>query len=82
MQTFYGKLDDPNYIYIAAKALQDACTAAGFDYRKLIDDLVADGFFIPSDTIEKGHKTPNPFVQKKLGKVNTRCYRIERSIAD
>ena len=82
MQAFYGKLDDPSYIYIVAKFLQDACIAAGFDYRKLVDDLVADGFFAPADTVEKGNKSKLATVQKKIGKANTRCYRIKRSIFD
>ena len=82
MQIFYGKLDDPNYIYVAAKALQDACNVAGFDYRKLVDDLVADGFFTPADSVEKGNKSMLATVNKKLGKVSTRCYRIKRSIFD
>ena len=82
MQIFYGKLDDSGYIYIAAKALQDACNIAGFDYRKLVDDLVADGFFTPADTVEKGNKSMLATVNKKLGKVSTRCYRIKRSIFD
>ena len=81
MQAFFGKLDT-DYIYIAAKALQDACNADKFDYKKLVDDLIADGFFTPADTIAKERKAPYPFVQKKLGKVNTRCYRIKRSIFD
>ena len=82
MQAFYGKLDDPEYIYIVAKFLQDACIAEGFDYRKLVDDLVADGFFAPADTVEKGNKSKLATVQKKIGKANTRCYRIKRSIFD
>ena len=82
MLMFYGKLDDSNYIYIAAKALQDACAVAGFDYRKLVDDLVADAFFTPADSIEKGNKSMLATVNKKLGKVSTRCYRIKRSIFD
>lgn len=81
MLAFFGKLDT-DYIYIAAKALQDACNADKFDYKKLVDDLIADGFFTPADTIAKERKAPYPFVQKKLGKVNTRCYRIKRSIFD
>ena len=81
MQAFFGKLD-PDFIYIAAKALQDACNADKFDYKKLVDDLIADGFFSPADTIAKERKAPYPFIQKKLGKINTRCYRIKRFIFD
>jgi hypothetical protein len=83
MQTICGKLDDRgDYNYIAAKFLQDTCSADGFDYKKLVDDLIAEGFFIPADTIEKGRKKPLATVKKLLGKVNTRCYRIRRSSFD
>jgi uncharacterized protein (DUF927 family) len=82
MQAFFGKLDEPDYIYITAKALQDACNADKFDYKKLVDDSIADGFFIPSDKIKKGRKTPPATVQKKIGKVNVECYRIPRTAFD
>ena len=81
MQAFFGKLDT-DYIYIATKALQDACNTDKFDYKKLVDDLIAEGFFTPADTTAKERKAPYPFVQKKLGKVNTRCYRIRRATFD
>ena len=82
MQAFYGKLDDPDYIYIATKVVQDACNTEGFNYHKLVDDLIADGFFMPADTIEKGRRTPLATVKKRLGKVSTRCFRIKRDIFD
>ena len=82
MQAFYGKLDDPDFIYIAAKVVQDACNADGFNYHKLVDDLIADGFFTPADAIEKGRRTPLATVKKRLGKVSTRCFRIKRDIFD
>ena len=74
--------DEPDYTYITAKALQDACNADKFDYKKLVDDLIADGFFIPSDKIKKGRKTPPATVQKKIGKVNVECYRIPSTAFD
>ncbi|MBR4903225.1 MAG: DUF927 domain-containing protein [Selenomonadaceae bacterium] len=77
MQTICGKLkDNDGYTYIAAKFLQDECERNGFDYHKLVSDLVAADFFIPADTIETGKKSTLTTVQKKIGKVNTRCYRI------
>lgn len=82
MQAIYGKLDDKEYIYIVAKALQEVCAIDGFNYHKLVDDLVAIGFFTPADTIEKGRKTPLATVKKRLGKVNSRCYRIKHSVFD
>lgn len=80
MQTICGKLDDPKFIYITVLALKEACAKEGFDYKKLVADLIADGFFVPNDKTEKGHKTPLGFVQKKIGKVNTNCYRISHRV--
>ena len=82
MQTICGKLDDREYVYISAKFLQDECNRDGYDYRKLVSDLVADGFFTPADAIEKGNKSTLYTVQKKIGKANTRCYRIKKAIFD
>ena len=77
MQTISGKLNDNDgYTYISAKFLQDECSRDGRDYHKLADDLVAIGFFVPADTIEKGRKKKRDTVNKKLGKTSTRCYRI------
>jgi len=77
MQAIWGKLNDNDgYTYFSAKALQDECNHSGYNYHKLIDDLVADGFFVPADTTEKGRKKPLATVNKKLGKASTRCYRI------
>ena len=82
MQSICGKLDDREYVYISAKFLQDECNRDGRDYRKLVDDLVATGFFKPADTLEKGRKAPLATVNKKLGKVSTRCYRTPRTAFD
>ncbi len=82
MQTICGKLDDREYVYIAAKFLQDECNRDGRDYRKLVDDLVATGFFTPADTVERGNKSALATVNKKLGKASTRCYRIKRELFD
>lgn len=77
MQAFYGTLkDEDGFTYVSAKALKDACKTEGFDYRKLVADLVADGFFKPADNVVKGHKTPLATVQKKIGAINMRCHRI------
>ncbi|MBQ3442916.1 MAG: DUF927 domain-containing protein [Selenomonadaceae bacterium] len=77
MLTICGKLNDNDgYTYIAAKFLQDECNRNGFDYHKLVSDLIEDGFFIPADTTEKGRKNPLSTVNKKLGKACTRCYKL------
>ena len=81
MQMIYGKLDT-DFIYITVAALKKACTDEGFDYRKLVSDLVDDGFFVPSDKVKKGYRKPLTTVQKKIGKANTDCYRIKRPVFD
>lgn len=68
--------DDDGYTYITAKFLQDECDRNGFDYKKLVKDLIADRFFIKSDKIPKGGRKPLDTVQKWLAKSNDRCYRI------
>lgn len=83
IQMFYGKLkDDDGFTYIAVKALKDACAIEGFDFRKLVADLVADGFFKPDEKIKKNHKTPLTTVQKKIGKLNFSCFRIPKEKYD
>ena len=76
----YGKLDGVDYVFITVKALQDACKSEGFDYRKLVDDLVNEGFFVPADTVEKGRKAPRPCVKQRLGQMaGVWCYRIRKA---
>ena len=80
MQMISGKLNDPDgHHYITVFALKEACKKEGFDYRKLVADLVEIGFFVPSDKVKRNYKKPLAFVQKKIGKVNTNCYRISIS---
>ena len=84
----YGKLkeksdfDNVGFTYITVQALKDACDAKGFDYRKVVADLIADGFFMPSTTIRKGCKKPTNTCQKKLGEINATCYRIPNQLLD
>lgn len=83
MKEIFGKLrDDDGFTYITVQFLKDACRNEGFDYRKLVSDLVADGFFVPSTKIKKGCKKPLDTVQKKIGETNATCYRIPQSAFD
>ena len=81
MQMIYGKFAE-DYIYITVVALKKACADEGFNYRKLVSDLVEDGFFVPSETIKRGYRKPLATVQKKIGKANADCYRIKRAAFD
>ena len=81
MQSISGRLDSPDYIYITAMALKQACADAGFDYKKVVTDLVADGFFKPADKIEKGRRTPKNTVPQRVGSGSAPtvpCYRIRK----
>lgn len=69
MTVYYGRLDDPNFIYVTVKSLKDACTRAGFDYRKLRDDLASAEFF---DTVNG-----KSYVKCRVGKVPAWCHRIK-----
>ncbi|MBR0261237.1 MAG: hypothetical protein IJQ85_05530, partial [Selenomonadaceae bacterium] len=83
MKAIAGKLNTGDgFIYITVLFLKEACKHEGFDYRKLVSDLVADGFFIPSNRIKKGCKKPLDTVQKKIGETNADCYRIPQSVFD
>ena len=84
IQQFYGKLRDADgYTYIMAKTLRDACKADGWDYRKLVADLVAEGFFVPRDKLKKNRHTPTPTVPKNISEIkNAECYRIPNEIFD
>ena len=84
MQGVYGELAKDGYDYIIAAALKAECQRFGYDYRKLVDDLIADGFFVPSNVVKKGHKQPLKTVQRRIGEANATCYRmpIERTADD
>lgn len=80
MPVVYGELpdeDDDGFTYITVAAVRIACKDGGFDYQKLVADLVAAKFFIPDDKIPAGRNKPYDFVTKKIGKASTRCFRIK-----
>ena len=74
----FGSLKNEVVIYLAVGVLKDACKQSGFDYGKLVADLIAAGFFVPDDKVSGNQKTPYKFVLKKLGDTPTRCFRINR----
>ena len=75
----YGEFAD-DFVYITAAALKQACSEKGFNYDKIVSDLIAAKFFIPDDKTDKTRKNPQNTVQKKIGKINSRSYRIPRKI--
>lgn len=78
MQAIYGEIES-NFDYITARALKETCDKEGFNYRKLVADLIDIGFFVPSDRIAKGGKCPRKTVQRTLGSVkNVECYRVKK----
>ena len=79
MQIVSGKLET-DYLYITVAALKKACADEGFDYKKVVADLVEEGFFTPDDKIEKGRRTPLATVLRKIGETKTRCYRIRTEL--
>lgn len=77
----WGKFAN-DFVYMTVPALQEACNKTGFNYSKVVADLVEGGFFIPADSVNKGYKNPRPFVNTRIGAVNPRCYRIPRAFFD
>lgn len=75
IRKLYGRLkDDDGYHYLICAVLREACKSAGFDYRKLVADLATSGFFTPDE--KNTVRGRGAFVQKKIDKINTRCFRI------
>ena len=71
----YGKFEN-DFVYINKEVLKKACESSGFNYDKIVADLIADEFFIPSNSIPNGRKKTYNFVQKKINRINTSCFRI------
>ena len=68
------------FSYFIQNAFNTACRNAGFNPAKVAKDLAAAKFFIPDDKIENGCKSPRLTVQKKIGGVKVRCYRIPNEL--
>ena len=81
MPAVYGKFDD-DFIYITVAAMEMACSADGFDRKKVVADLIKDNFIVPSDKIKSGRKNPLATVQKKISGGNTNCYRIVNTLKE
>ena len=73
--TNYGEYKG-EYLYINIKSLKNALEKERYSYKKVIHDLVEEGYIVPDDKIAKRMKNPNPTVICKINKVNTRCIRI------
>lgn len=70
IQGVWGTLDDAEFIYIARPIVQKACKDNGFDYKKLVKDLIDAKFFIGEGK--------NPTVQKWIGGANGRYFKIKK----
>lgn len=71
----FGKFD-AEFVYIVGSVLKDECKRCGFDYKKLVADLIASGAIIPADKVETNHRKPLSTVQTKINGCNSRCYRF------
>lgn len=76
----FGKHKD-GYLYIIAQVLNKYLEDNGCDYKKLINDLVASGYFIPADKADKDRKTPRFTVNIWINGKNQRCYKIETELS-
>lgn len=68
MLKFFGKFTDDG-AFITNEALKQACNEGKIDYKKLVQVLRADGFFIPND---KGKYGAN----ERIGSISPRCHKI------
>lgn len=85
MQQIFGKIEPKDgAVYITVTALKQACKDSGFNYDKLVDDLIDAKYFIPSDKTPTGYKTPIKTHLKKILKTPTQCYKFfyEVSVED
>ena len=76
----FGKHKD-GYLYIIAQVLNKYLEESGCNAKKVVNDLVNSGYFIPADKIETGNKprfTLNIWINGK----NQRCYKIESELSD
>lgn len=71
----FGKLDG-DYLFITVGTVKDCCRQNELDYVKTVDDLIASGFFVPADSIEKRYKSPRKFIKQRIGITSTWVYRI------
>ena len=76
--TNYGEYKG-EYLYINIKSLKNALDKEKYSYKKVIHDLVEEGYIVPDDKIAKDRKKPTPTVNTKINGVSTRCIRIETS---
>ena len=77
IKTVLGKIAD-DYIFILASALKQNCETAGYNYKKLVRDLIENNFFVPDDKIERDRKKPRPTVKQRLNETNAYCLRIPK----
>lgn len=70
------------YLFIIKAVLDKYLNENGYDAKKVASDLVADGFFKPSNKIEKGYKNPRPAILVKFDGNPVWCYRIPLNLID
>lgn len=74
--------DKDKCVYLAVRALQQACDEAAFNYEKVVADLIADNFFETQANVEKGRKKPRTTFTKKINGVGNRCYKISKEYVE
>ena len=77
LEIFGERDNDEGYFFIINTVLNEHCIKAGYNSKKLANDLAAINFFVPADTIMKGKKSPLNTVVKRINGDSSRCYRIK-----
>lgn len=81
MQKIFGRIET-DCIYITVAAMKLACSEGGFNYEKVVTDLIGGGVIVPSNKIEKGRKELSITFVKKLASSSDRCYKLFKPTTD
>jgi len=76
----FGKHKD-GYLYIIAQVLNKYLADEGFDYKKVVNDLVQSQYFIPADKVGNDRNKRVSVTCRINGKVQ-RCYKIKQNEFD
>ena len=73
---FYGYIPNDkssNHIYIIAEALKKACAEVGYNYSKLVDDLIAAEYIEPAPQPRRGCRSPSKTHRTRINGVRVEC---------
>ena len=78
LPAIYGKVDGDR-MYISVAALKKCCKEAGFNYKKVVADMLASGKFLQPESTE-ADRTENAGKKQRIGEATTRCFTIAENL--